>query len=1310
MKKILSQAKVKFLKKTNKLIVTRPGEFEADNMDDEIIQELKKQMPFVGVVEIVYEHSADDIEKHKIHMEETIAAIPREPAVQRRRIARAKVGDNLIGSQLKGPDSRIAKLQQGKKQTFVGILCDVNLISTRKELVIGRFAFSDKEQGVFAKIFFKNSDEADEAGSKLEIGQQYIVRGTLQFDSFDDDDVFMISDMNKFESFETRTDDEEEKRTELYVHSNLSEQDGLDSIENIIDRAVKWGHSAVAITDHGTVQAFAHAYEHARDKDIKLIYGIDAYMVDDVSPFFRFLPEDHCLEDLFIVFDIETTGLSARNDRLIEIGAVKLQGGNVVDSFQRFINPEMPIPPEITELTGIKDADVANAPSEESVLKEFYKFMDGGIPVAHNADFDISFINIAAEKYGFKPLTGIDTIRLARQLLPVRRYGLARVAKFLGIEQLSHHRADDDARVTAQIFIHFLNIFKKENIKTLGDANRYFKENFDPAKERPVHAVVLLKNQESLVPFYKMISNSYTKNFAGAPHITKSDIEKYRQHLIVGSGDIYGEVYNALNVLRPEENLREIVDFYDYLQIFPTETLMEESRSGIINTAEQIEEINRRIVRIGDEMGKITVASGNLHFLDPDQELARNIIIHGKNLRGMEYEGPFYFRTTAEMLENFEYMAERARELVIDNTKKIADLCESIIPIPNEKCPPTIKGSEEELKQICYKNAHSRYGDPLPDIVEARISKELKSIIGNGFAAMYMISRMMVKRSEEDGYSVGSRGSVGSSVVAFLGEISDVNPLPAHYYCPKCQKTEFVETKLVGIDLPEKTCPVCNTKYLQDGFDIPFEAFLGFKGDKEPDIDLNFASVYQATAQKFPEEVFGEGYTFKVSTIGTYAEKTAYANVMKYDEDHGIERHRADVLRLRNDMLGVKRSTGQHPAGVLVLPKGRNIYEFTPVQFAKNDKEEGILTTHYDYKMLEGTLLKLDILGHESPTMLRMLEDLTGIHHRDIPLNDPETLKIFSSSHTLKLDQGSENHDKPGTLGIPEFGTPFVLTMIEEVQPKTFSDLVRISGLSHGTDVWVGNARDIVMKGEVPFEDVISTREDIMNMLIAKGCDNQTAFWVMENVRKGKGLTDEELAELKRLEMPLWYINSCLKIKYLFPKAHAAAYVMQSFKIAYYKVHHPAAFYATYFSNKVQNFDPIIIAKGKREIEEAIAEIDGISKFDREKKRDEGKLAVLRAALEMYERGITVSPIDIMKSKAHDFVVEGNTLLPPILSISGVGENAAQMVCDGREGVEEFLSIEDFKTKTGCNKNVIETLKIQGALDGLPDTNQLSFF
>ncbi|KXZ39809.1 DNA polymerase-3 subunit alpha [Alkalithermobacter thermoalcaliphilus JW-YL-7 = DSM 7308] len=1180
---------------------------------------------------------------------------------------------------------------------------EIREIKGGKNLLI--FSMTDYTSSINCKLFLRDNNK-EKIINNIKKGVFVKTRGDVIFDTYSKEMIINISDI-EIDIKDEKMDKEIEKRVELHAHTQMSAMDAVVSASKLIERAAKWGHKAIAITDHGVVQAFPEAMSASKKYGIKVIYGVEGYIVNDTTPVIK-KPNSLPLDQTFVVFDIETTGLSNQNDKITEIGAVKIRNFQIVDTFSALINPEIPIPKTVQELTGITDEMVTDKEKIHEILPKFIDFVGDSVLVAHNAEFDIGFIRENTKSLGIDFNNNyIDTISLAKVLLPnLKKYKLNIVAKELNIKLENHHRAVDDAQATAHIFVKFLEMLSEKGVKTLYEVNNVFRVD-DYKKLKTNHITILAKNYIGLKNLYKIVSQSHINYFYKNPRIPKTLLSKYREGLLIGSACEAGEVYQAVLNNVSEENLEEIVKFYDYLEIMPVDNNKFMLEKGVVKSIDELKVINRKIVDIGKKYNKIVVATGDVHFLDEHDEIFRKILKHSQGFSDANTSVPLYFKSTDEMLKEFEYLGESlAREVVITNTNKIADLIENIKPIPDETYPPIIEGSEDELRNSCYEKAHRIYGDPLPDIVKNRLDRELNSIINNGYAVMYIIAQKLVKKSLEDGYLVGSRGSVGSSFAATMSDITEVNPLPPHYICSSCKYSYFYTDGSVGsgADLPDKKCPKCDTLLTKDGHDIPFEVFLGFEGDKEPDIDLNFAGEYQSTAHKYTEELFGEGYVFRAGTIGTIAEKTAYGFVKKYLEECNISATSAEINRLSNGCTGIKRTSGQHPGGVMIVPRHKDIHDFTPIQYPANDSSAGVITTHFDYHSISGRILKLDILGHDVPTIIKMLEDLTGVDATKIPLDDRKTMSIFTSTKALGISPNDINSEI-GSLGIPEFGTKFVRQMLMDTKPSTFAELVRISGLSHGTDVWLNNAQDLVRNGVAELKDVISTRDDIMNYLIYKGLAPKEAFKIMENVRKGKGLTQEHEKMMKQNNVPQWYIDSCNKIKYMFPKAHAVAYVMMSFRIAYFKVHYPLAFYATYFTTKAEDFDADLVTRGKKSVEEKIKEIEKMGNNITAKEKN--LLTVLEVVLEMFARKIEVLKVDLYKSDAKKFKIVDGKLLPPLIALQGVGENAAINIARERES-EEFLSIEDLRIRTKISKTVIETLKNHGCLDGMPETNQIS--
>jgi len=1023
--------------------------------------------------------------------------------------------------------------------------------------------------------------------------------------------------------------------------------------------------------------------------------------------------------DAYVVFDIETTGFSSTNNHIIEIGAVKVVNGEITERFSEFVNPREPIPFEIEKLTGIHDEMVIHAPGIEEILPKFLEFSKGAVMVAHNAGFDMSFIYANARLLSI-PLkkTVVDTVGLARVLLPgLNKYKLDVVAKALNISLENHHRAVDDAEATAGIFKAFIAMLKEQEICTLDQVNELSVMSAEALKKLPSHHVILLaKNDIGRINLYRLVSMSHLEYFHRHPRIPKSVLQKYREGLIIGSACEAGELYQAILRGASEEEIVRLVNFYDYLEIQPlgNNAFMLRGESPVLSSQEELIEINKKIVALGEQYHKPVVATCDVHFLDPEDEVYRRIIMAGKGFKDADNQAPLYLRTTDEMLEEFSYLgAEKAEEVVITNTNRIAAMCEKISPVRPDKCPPVIENSDQILRDICYQKAYSIYGDKLPEVVVERLERELNSIISNGFAVMYIIAQKLVWKSNEDGYLVGSRGSVGSSFVATMSGITEVNPLSPHYYCAKCHYSDFDSEEVrafsggSGCDMPDKVCPKCGELLKKEGFDIPFETFLGFKGNKEPDIDLNFSGEYQSKAHDYTEVIFGKGQTFRAGTIGTLADKTAYGYVKNYYEEHGQRKRKCEINRIVQGCVEVRRTTGQHPGGIIVLPLGEEINTFTPVQHPANDMETKTVTTHFDYHSIDHNLLKLDILGHDDPTMIRMLEDLTGLDAKKIPLDCKEVMSLFMNTSALGITPEDIGGCKLGALGIPEFGTDFAMQMVIDAKPTCFADLIRISGLSHGTDVWLGNAQTLIEEGKATISTAICTRDDIMIYLINMGLDKELSFTIMESVRKGKGLKEEWEKEMKEHHVPEWYIWSCKKIKYMFPKAHAAAYVMMAWRIAYCKVFYPLAYYAAFFSIRASGFSYELMCQGREKLEYYLA--DYRRRADTLTNKEKDTLRDLRIVQEMYARGYEFMPIDIYRAKAARFQIIDGKLMPSIHSIAGLGDKAAvQIVEAAAQGV--FLSKEDFQTRSKVGKTITDMLSDLGILQGLPETNQLSLF
>ncbi len=1149
--------------------------------------------------------------------------------------------------------------------------------------------------------------------------------GRAQMDAFSNELTIMANTIVESTPLPktTREDKSEVKRVELHMHTKMSAMDAMTSATDLIKRAMSWGMKSIAITDHGVVQAFPEAY-HLLGRDnpeMKVIYGVEAYLVPDKEKSVK-NPRGQVLDDAtYCVLDLETTGISITTEKITEVGIMKVKNGEVIDEFEIFVNPEKPIPQRVVEVTNITDEMVKDAETIDKVFPKILEFVGDSIIVAHNASFDVGFLKHNAKLLGYEfNNTYIDTLPLAKDLFPdLKKYKLGKIADSLGIEVDVAHRALADVDTTVKVFNVMLKKLKDKGINTVDEIDSATKDpeaqKEEFKKQRSYHAIILAKNYVGLRNLYKLVSISHLNYFYKNPRILKSIYKKYSEGLILGSACEAGELYQAIELGKSDEEIENIARDYDYLEIQPIGNNEFLVRNGVVPDREYLKDINRKIVELGEKLGKLVVATCDVHFMDPQDEIYRRILEAGQGYKDADEQAPLYLRTTEEMLKEFEYLGEeKAYEVVVTNTNKVSDMCDRIDPISPEKCPPHIPGCEEDIKNIAYKKAHELYGDPLPEIVQTRLDKELNSIISNGYSVMYIIAQRLVWKSNEDGYIVGSRGSVGSSLVAFMTGITEVNSLQPHYRCPKCKYSEFDDYGVGnGFDLPDKDCPKCGTKMAKDGMDIPFETFLGFNGDKEPDIDLNFSGEYQAKAHKYTEVIFGKGTTFKAGTVGTVAEQTAFGYVKKYYEERNIPINKAEIARISVGCQGIKRTTGQHPGGIIVVPKGREIYEFTPVQHPADDPNSDIITTHFDYHSIDGNLLKLDILGHDDPTVIRMLQDITGVAPTDVPLDDKETMSIFSSTKALGVTP-EQIHSEVGTYGIPEYGTKFARGMLLDTHPTTFDELIRISGLSHGTDVWLGNAQSLIEQGIVTLQQAICCRDDIMIYLMKKGLPPDKSFKIMEAVRKGKVAKgkepkwkDEYIPLMLEHDVPEWYIKSCEKIKYMFPKAHAAAYVTNAFRIAWFKVHIPLAYYAAFFTIRAKAFDAEVMINGKEKVKNKMKEIEMMGNNATPKDKD--MYDDLELVLEMYERGLRFLPIDLYKSHATKFQVEGDSLRPPLNSIAGLGNVAAEGIMKARQE-EKFMSIDDLKIRSKVGDSVTELLRQFGCLEGMSQSNQLSLF
>ena len=1209
--------------------------------------------------------------------------------------------------------------------TVCGEIIRMESRELKNEKFLITFDITDFTDTISAKIFVQ-PDVNEELSEKLKVGAFIKIKGVANLDGFSKELMLgYIVGIMKIPDFKmSRMDHSSEKRVELHCHTKMSDMDGVSEVSELIKRAKKWGHKAIAVTDHGVVQAFPDAL-HTLDKinrgdenDIKVIYGMEGYLVDDLKDIV-INPKERTLEDSFVVFDLETTGFSPFKNKIIEIGAVKVQGAKILDKFSYFVNPEVPIPFRIENLTGINDAMVQDADTIETVLPAFLEFIGDAVLVAHNASFDMSFLEHNAFLVGLeREFTSVDTVGLARVLLPnISKYKLNYVAKELKISLENHHRAVDDAGATAEIFLHFQKMLIEKGHTTLQQINTMCSTSEQMIRKMPsYHVILLAKNEIGRVNLYRLVSMSHLKYYHMRPRIPKSELNKLREGLIIGSACEQGELYRAILEEKSDADIARIVNFYDYLEIQPLGNnafLLRDERSSV-STLEDLENINKKIVSLGEQFRKPVVATCDVHFMDPEDEVYRRIIMAGKGFKDADDQAPLFLRTTEEMMAEFQYLgSDKAEEVVITNTNLINDMVEKISPVRPDKCPPFIEDSDKTLTDMCYQRAHEIYGDDLPVQVTERLEKELNSIIKNGFAVMYMIAQKLVHKSNEDGYLVGSRGSVGSSFVATMSGITEVNPLSPHYYCSECHYSDFTSDDVkayagrAGCDMPDRVCPKCGAMLQKDGFDIPFETFLGFKGDKEPDIDLNFSGDYQAKAHKYTEVIFGEGHTFKAGTIGTLADKTAYGYVQKYYEERGIKKRSCEINRITVGCTGVRRTTGQHPGGIIVLPHGEEIDTFTPVQHPANDMKSDIITTHFDYHSIDHNLLKLDILGHDDPTMIRMLKDLTGTDPQQVPLDDKGVMSLFMNTEALGIKPSDIGGCPLGSLGVPEFGTDFVIQMLLDAKPKTFSDLIRISGLGHGTDVWLGNAQTLIQEGKATISTAICTRDDIMLYLIQMGVESSLAFTIMESVRKGKGLKPDWEEAMTVAGVPDWYIWSCKKIKYMFPKAHAAAYVMMAWRIAYYKINDPLAYYSAFFSIRATGFNYDIMCQGRDRLEYYMD--DYKKREDSLTPKEQGTLKDMKIAQEMYARGYEFTPIDIFTVSARYCQIVDRKIMPPLTSIDGMGENAADAVVAAVKG-GSFLSKEDFYQRSKVSMTVVDHMYDLGLLGKIPEKNQISLF
>ncbi|WP_416150913.1 PolC-type DNA polymerase III [Salipaludibacillus sp. HK11] len=1308
----------------NKMIIAVLNDTEAEMIQRRVYEPLQKIFSEVGFgklqLETTVKESKEAMEKFTEQKKEEDQNIIVEAMIEKQK-QQEQAKDMYqgrpvaIGGAIKDKVQPIdAIIEEERSITIQGYVfhSEIRELKSGRSLLI--FKITDYTDSILIKKFSSDNKEDAAMLEAVKEGMWLKVRGSVQHDTFIRDLTMMAKDIQQITPYEKQDQaPDDEKRVELHLHSPMSQMDAVSSMSSYVEQAKKWGHKAIGITDHAVLQSFPEAYSAGAKHDVKILYGVEANLVDDGVPIAYNAADRELKDETYVVFDVETTGLSAVYNTIIELAAVKIKDGEVIDRFEDFANPHEKLSPLIIELTGITDDMVETAPEIEDVLRRFHEWIADDILVAHNASFDMAFLNAGYQRIGYDKVSNpvIDTLELARLLYPIfKNHRLNTLCKKFNIELVAHHRAIYDAEATAHLLWKLVKDAIGKEIHTHKALNEQTTSD-DYKKQRPNHCIIYAKTKVGLRNLYKLVSVSHINYFYRVPRIPRSVLVKNREGLLIGSACDKGEVFDALMQKTPEE-VEEIASFYDYLEVQPPSNYHHLIEKEIVRDELAIKDMLKNIIQIGDNLGKKVVATGNVHYLNKDDHIYRKILIAsqgGANPLNRQTLPQVHFRTTDEMLDCFKFLPkDKAKEIVVTNSQAISEDIDEIKPIPDELFTPHIEGADEEMREMCYKRAKSIYGDDLPKLVVDRLEKELSSIISNGFSVIYLISQKLVKKSLEDGYLVGSRGSVGSSFVATMTEITEVNPLPPHYVCPSCHYSYFFNDGSVGsgFDLPDKKCEKCGTDYAKDGHDIPFETFLGFKGDKVPDIDLNFSGDYQSIAHNYTKELFGEDYVYKAGTIGTVAEKTAYGFVKGHEGDEELQLRGVEIDRLVSGCTGVKRTTGQHPGGIIVVPDHLDIYDFTPIQFPADDRESQWKTTHFDFHSIHDNLLKLDILGHDDPTVIRMLQDLSGMDPKDIPVDDPDVFKIFGGTEVLGVTE-DQIMCKTGTYGIPEFGTRFVRQMLEETKPNTFSELVQISGLSHGSDVWLNNAADLIANGTCVLKDVIGCRDDIMVYLIYKGLEHSLAFKIMEFVRKGKGLQDEWVEEMKKHGVPDWYIGSCLKIKYMFPKAHAAAYVLMAIRIAYFKVHHPIMFYAAYFTVRADDFELETMTRGSASIRKRVEEIysKGLDATPKEK----SLVTVLELALEMSERGFSIQKVDLYRSKAKEFQVDGDSLIPPFNALTGVGTNAAINI-ENAQAAGEFLSKQDLRERSKISKTVLETLDDHGCLDGMSDSNQMSLF